>query len=37
MKILVDDGMTIISVTHEMHFARDVAARVIIMDDRYYR
>jgi len=32
MERLADEGMTIIAVTHEMHFARDVAHRVLIMD-----
>jgi polar amino acid transport system ATP-binding protein len=32
MERLADDGMTIIAVTHEMHFARDVSQRVLIMD-----
>ena len=33
MERLANEGMTIIAVTHEMHFARDVADRVMIMDD----
>ncbi|NOX34818.1 MAG: amino acid ABC transporter ATP-binding protein [Deltaproteobacteria bacterium] len=33
MERLARDGMTIIAVTHEMHFARDVADRVMIMDE----
>ena len=33
MERLAKDGMTILAVTHEMHFARDVAHRVLIMDD----
>ncbi|MCB2145329.1 MAG: amino acid ABC transporter ATP-binding protein [Deltaproteobacteria bacterium] len=33
MERLANEGMTIIAVTHEMHFARDVADRVVIMDD----
>lgn len=33
MERLARDGMTIIAVTHEMHFARDVADRVLIMDE----
>lgn len=33
MKDLVDLGMTMIVVTHEMEFARDVSSRVIFMDD----
>ena len=32
MERLAKEGMTIIAVTHEMHFARDVADRVFIMD-----
>ena len=35
MKKLVDDGMTMIIVTHEMGFARQVADRVLFMDDGY--
>lgn len=35
MKQLKDDGMTMIIVTHEMQFARDVSDRVIFMDDGY--
>ena len=30
---LAEDGMTMICVTHEMGFARQVADRVIFMDD----
>ncbi|MDE0001273.1 MAG: amino acid ABC transporter ATP-binding protein [Rhodospirillaceae bacterium] len=30
---LADDGMTLIIVTHEMGFAREVASRVVFMDD----
>jgi len=33
MKNLVKDGMTMIVVTHEMGFAREVADRVLFMDD----
>ena len=33
MKELAQDGMTMIVVTHEMGFARDVADRVIFMSD----
>ena len=33
MKRLADDGMTMIVVTHEMGFAREVASRVIFMAD----
>jgi polar amino acid transport system ATP-binding protein len=32
MESLANEGMTIIAVTHEMHFARDVSTRVFIMD-----
>lgn len=32
MERLAGEGMTIIAVTHEMHFARDVSSRVLIMD-----
>ncbi len=32
MERLAKEGMTIIAVTHELHFARDVADRVLIMD-----
>ena len=35
MKQLVEDGMTMVIVTHEMGFAREVADRVIFMDDGY--
>jgi len=33
MKKLADDGMTMVVVTHEMGFAREVADRVIYMDE----
>ena len=33
MKELAKDGMTMVVVTHEMGFAREVASRVIFMDD----
>jgi glutamine transport system ATP-binding protein len=33
MKALVKDGMTMVVVTHEMAFARDVADRVVFMDE----
>jgi polar amino acid transport system ATP-binding protein len=33
MRELAEDGMTMMVVTHEMAFARDVADRVIFMDD----
>ena len=32
MRDLARDGMTMIVVTHEMQFARDVADRVVFMD-----
>ncbi len=32
MKELADDGMTMVVVTHEMGFAREVATRVMFMD-----
>jgi ABC-type polar amino acid transport system ATPase subunit len=33
MRDLANDGMTMLVVTHEMTFARDVADRVAFMDD----
>ena len=33
MKTLAREGMTMVVVTHEMGFAREVADRVIFMDD----
>jgi glutamine transport system ATP-binding protein len=33
MKVLAKDGMTMVVVSHEMGFAREVADRVIFMDD----
>ena len=33
MKELADDGMTMVVVTHEMGFAREVASRVLFMDE----
>ncbi|MCA2215742.1 amino acid ABC transporter ATP-binding protein [Wangella sp. NEAU-J3] len=33
MRSLAEDGMTMIVVTHEMSFARDVATRVVFMDE----
>jgi polar amino acid transport system ATP-binding protein len=33
MRALAADGMTMLVVTHEMAFAREVAARVVFMDD----
>ena len=32
MKQLAEDGMTMVIVTHEMNFARDISDRVIFMD-----
>ena len=32
MKELADEGMTMVVVTHEMGFAREVASRVLFMD-----
>ena len=34
MKELADDGMTMVVVTHEMGFAREVADRVLFFDDK---
>ncbi len=33
MKDLADDGMTMVCVTHEMGFAKEVANRVLFMDE----
>jgi ABC-type histidine transport system ATPase subunit len=33
MKDLAHDGMTMVVVTHEMGFAREVGSRVIFMDE----
>ena len=33
MRDLASDGMTMIVVTHEIEFAKDVANRVVFMDD----
>ncbi len=33
MERLANEGMTMVVVTHEMHFARDVADRIIFMDE----
>lgn len=33
MKELADSGMTMVVVTHEMGFAREVGTRVIFMDE----
>jgi len=35
MKDLARDGMTMLIVTHEMGFAREVADRILFMDDGY--
>ena len=35
MKDLAEEGMTMVIVTHEMGFAREVADRVIFMDQGY--
>lgn len=35
MKELADDGMTMVVVTHEMGFAKEVGSRVLFMDDGY--
>ena len=35
MKGLAENGMTMVIVTHEMAFAKDVASQVIFMDDGY--
>ena len=35
MQDLAKEGMTMVVVTHEMAFAKDVATRVIFMDDGY--
>ena len=34
MKALAKEGMTMIIVTHEMAFARDVSSRILFIDDR---
>jgi polar amino acid transport system ATP-binding protein len=33
MKELADDGMTMVVVTHEMGFAREVASKVVFIDE----
>ena len=33
MKSLADDGMTMVVVTHEMQFAREIATRIVFMDE----
>ena len=35
MKELAEEGMTMVVVTHEMGFAREVASRIIFMDQGY--
>ncbi len=35
MKVLAVEGMTMVVVTHEMGFAREVGHRVLVMDDGY--
>lgn len=35
MKKLADEGTTMVVVTHEMNFARNVASRVVFMEDGY--
>ena len=37
MKELADDGMTMVVVTHEMAFAKEVASRILFMDDGLIR
>lgn len=37
MKELADDGMTMVVVTHEMGFAREVATRVLFMDEGHIK
>jgi len=33
MRALKKDGMTMVIVTHEMHFAKDVADRIYFLDE----
>ena len=33
IRVLADDGMTMVIVTHEMGFAKEVATRILFMDD----
>jgi ABC-type histidine transport system ATPase subunit len=33
MQQLASDGITMVVVTHEMRFARDIADRIVFMDD----
>lgn len=35
MKLLAESGMTMVIVTHEMNFAKEVADRIIFLDDGY--
>jgi general L-amino acid transport system ATP-binding protein len=35
MRTLADSGMTMVCVTHEVGFAREVADRVVLMDEGY--
>lgn len=35
MRELADEGMTMLVVTHEMHFARDVSDRLVVMADSH--
>ncbi len=37
MKDLADDGMTMVVVTHEMGFAREVGSKVLFMDQVLFR
>ena len=37
MKQLAESGMTMIVVTHEMRFAREVSSRTIFLDDGQHR
>ena len=36
MRELADEKMTMVVVTHEMAFAREVATRVMFMDEGYF-
>jgi ABC-type polar amino acid transport system ATPase subunit len=33
MRNLADDGMTMLVVTHEMNFARNVSSKIVFMDE----
>ncbi len=37
MKRLAQEGMTMVVVTHEMAFAKEVSDRVVFMDGRHFR